>query len=298
MFARKAHAIARKGLGLYLSLISHPLPIMRECVVRLICSFPEDSSEVLPILYQHIRNEVNDEVQGSTINSEIVDYLLQISDSGKEKARFADLFEEIVHRESESIMVRFPAACAVAKLAPQTISDRAIDTLVYTIAHPEGVDPYSKFIPPDPEFLPPEMHKKVCEDLAMEHATEAMSQLDFSKSVPTLLLGLRVAVWPDHAHEIAIKLLCLLFLGKTCEVSPAIFDIPEFKDNTIYYSRNRKNEAVDGMDHRTYPILMTNLPTENQNPFQAEIIEEIRTSEKIRRIKSNLLEAFKIRNEE
>ncbi len=298
VFAREAHAVARRGLGLYMSLISHSLPMIRECVIRLLCSFPEDSSEVLPILYEHIRNEVNDEVQGDTINSDIVDYLLQISDSWEEKARFADLFEEIVHRESESIMARFPASCAVAKLAPQTISDRAIDTLVYTIAHPEGVDPYSRFIPPDPEFLPPDMHKKVCEDLAADHAIEAMSLLDISKSLPTLLRGLRVAIRPEHAHEIATKLLCLLFLGKSYEISPAIFDIPEFKNNTIYYSRSRKNEAVDGMERRTYPILVTKLPTENQNPFQVEIIEEIRTSAKIRGIKSNLLEAFKIRNEE
>jgi hypothetical protein len=292
VYAREAHMAARKGLEQYLLLVNHPLSNVRECVINLLCTFQEDYPSVLPVLYDHIRDEKNDEVQGNTINSEIVAYLLKISASRDEKSRFVDLFEKIVAREAESIMTSFPAACAIAKLTPQAISERAIAMLVYAIAHPEGIDPYSRFVPPDPKFLPPDQHKEICEDLVVAHAIDALARLNLTKSIPALFLGLQKAIKPEHAHAIATRLLCLAFLGRNCELSPAIFDVPEYKDNTIFYARLRKKEAAGDIEYRVYPVLMTQSAMDIQNPYCKWIVKEIRSNEKILAIRSNLLAAF------
>lgn len=297
-YAREAHTAVRAGLKQYLPLIYHPLAKVRQANARLLCSFPEDADQILPALYDQVRQEIDEEVQGWTINSEIVNYLLEVTELfSPSRAKFVSLFEDIVHRLSDHIMARFPAACAVAKLAPENISSLSGNTLVYAIAHPEEIDPYSRFTPPDPDFFPPEMHQEVCENLTIDKAIEALSLLDPLQSIKSLMQGLAKAKRSEHTHSIAIMLLSISLLDKRHKLNKAILnEPPEIREGTIYYVRTQEKQPPDRMERRLYPILIPDISAISLNPVQEEVIESVRTNEKIRGIESNLILAFGIKD--
>jgi hypothetical protein len=287
----------RAGVPIYIRFLNDNDSEVRKQAALLLGMLRPDAIQLAPLLCQRILIEEVAEVKATAIESLRKLILERRAETGMDVLPFTTLLEALLHAPEHNV-VRLEAARTLAQLLAPNIPAAVLEILADALIHPMA---YS-FWPPDTVVA-----KGILEDVS-----DCLYLLGADRYLTILANALPLVTDPEDAHELAVRLLDLLFIGHVSKIGYSgnprrsgdyisFGTLPdgyltELEDNSAAIFRHGEDETQEETrrwrGQRLYPKATSAVHIQDLSVQQREFLHIIVNTDILWMIHSNLLEMY------